>query len=122
MIDLYTSMKRVQIERGILQYRGKFFVQWYLGHFQTTFMKSLCENSKRSLVNLEAVVWRYSVEKVLLKTSQNSAENISSRVSFLIKLHMTYGLQVDFGKQIFHRHFRKCCRQKNGDSKFRLHL
>ena len=85
-------------------------------------MKSLCKNSKRPLVNLEAVVWRCSVEKVLLKTSQNSAENTSARVSFLVKFHMTYGLQVDFGKQIFHRHFRKCCRQKNGESKFRLDL
>ena len=85
-------------------------------------MKSLCKSSKRPLVNLEAVVWRCSVEKVLLKTSQNSAENTSARVSFLIKLHMTYGHQVDFGKQIFHRHFRKFCRQKNGESKFRLDL
>ena len=35
----------------------------------------------------EAVVRRCSVEKVFLKISQNSQENTSARVSFLIKLH-----------------------------------
>ena len=34
----------------------------------------------------EAVVQRCSVEKVFLEISQNSQENISARVSFLIKL------------------------------------
>ena len=39
----------------------------------------------------EAVVQRYSLKKVFLKTSQNSQENTCVRVSFLIKLK-TLGL------------------------------
>ena len=35
----------------------------------------------------EAVAQRCSVKKVFLETSENSQENISARVSFLIKLH-----------------------------------
>ena len=35
---------------------------------------------------LEAVVPRFSVEKVLLEISQNSQENTCARVSFLMKL------------------------------------
>ena len=35
---------------------------------------------------LEAVVWSYSIKKVLLQISQNSLEKTCARVSFLIKL------------------------------------
>ena len=41
----------------------------------------------------EAVVWRCSVEKVLLEISQNSKENTCAGVYFLIKLQAS-GLQL----------------------------
>ena len=47
---------------------------------------------KESFVS-EAVVWRCSVEKVLLEISQNSQENTCARVSFLIKWQ-AWGLQL----------------------------
>ena len=39
------------------------------------------------IIQTEAVFWRCSVEKVLLKISQNSQEKTCARASFLIKLH-----------------------------------
>ena len=41
----------------------------------------------KELRRVEAVIWRYSVEKVFLEISQNSQENTCAKVSFLIKLH-----------------------------------
>ena len=38
------------------------------------------------MLNLEAVVWRCSVKKVLLEISQNSQGNTCARVPFLMKL------------------------------------
>ena len=35
----------------------------------------------------EAVAWRCSVKKLFLEISQNSLENVSATVSFLMKLH-----------------------------------
>ena len=41
----------------------------------------------------EAVVWKCSIKKLFLKTSQNSKGNTCARVSFLIKLQAS-GLQL----------------------------
>ena len=42
---------------------------------------------------IEAVIQKYSVEKVFLKILQNSQENPSARVSFLIKLQLKKNLK-----------------------------
>ena len=57
--------------------------------FRIKLLKRPSESSKQNdcyLVLLEAVVQRFSVEKVFLEISQNSQENTCARVSFLIKL------------------------------------
>ena len=41
-------------------------------------------------LHLEAVVQKCSLKKVFLKISQNSQENTSARVSFLIKLQAKF--------------------------------
>ena len=50
--------------------------------------------------NTEAVVQRCSVKKVFLEVSQNSQENICTRVSFLIKLQAS-DLRTPFSKNTF---------------------
>ena len=43
------------------------------------------------MLNLEAVIQRYSVKKLFLKVSQNSQENTCARVSFLTLLKKDSG-------------------------------
>ena len=66
-------------------------MEFYLNRRQTAeFVKvflSLPDN-KTSTVNTEAVAQRCSVKKVLIVISQNSQENIGTRVSCLIKLQI----------------------------------
>ena len=47
---------------------------------------NICADSSHLVRSSEAVVQSCSVEKVLLKITQNSQENTCARVSFLIKL------------------------------------
>ena len=56
--------------------------------------------------NTEAAIQRCSVKKVFLETSQNSQENIRTRVSFLIKLQgsdLQFYLKRDSGTGVFLR-------------------
>ena len=68
----------------------------------------------------KAVVWRCSIEKVFLEVLQNSLENTSARVSFLIKLQTFliraeyWDLRIQYGfgrpatvlkKRLWHRCF-----------------
>ena len=43
-------------------------------------------NASLFIADIEAIIWRCSVKKILLKISQNSQENSFARVSFQIKL------------------------------------
>ena len=54
--------------------------------------------------NTEAVVQRCSVKKVFLEISQNSQENICTRVSFLIKLQASDPATL-LKKRLWHRCF-----------------
>ena len=47
-------------------------------------------------MTLEAVVQSCSVKKVFLEISQNSLENTSARVSFLIKLQASGGTELEY--------------------------
>ena len=63
------------------------------------------------VIKSEAVVWRCSLEMVLLEISQNSLENTCARVSFLIKKRLWYRcFAVNFtkflGTPFFTEHFR----------------
>ena len=59
---------------------------------------------KHGFNNPEAVVQRCSVKKVFLKISQNSQENVCTRVSFEIKLQDS-DLQLYYKKTLWHRRF-----------------
>ena len=53
----------------------------------------------------EAVIQRCSVEKIFLEISQNSQENTSARVSFLIKLQAPPVIVLK--KKLWHNFFKK---------------
>ena len=52
-------------------------------------------------MSAEAVVWRCSVENVLLEILQNSQENTCARVSFLIKLLACNFIKKETLAQVF---------------------
>ena len=54
---------------------------------------------------IEAVVPRWSVEKVFLEISQNSQENTYATVSFLINLQIILVLNYVFLVSIVKKHF-----------------
>ena len=62
----------------------------------------LIHESKYSLITA-AVVWRCSVEKVLLEISRNSQENTCARISFLTKLQARPAALSK--KRLWHKNF-----------------
>ena len=59
-----------------------FWLSWMLAKH----LHKVCAETSLIHFSLKAVVWRCSVEKLLLEISQNSQENTYARVSFFIKL------------------------------------
>ena len=58
----------------------------YCYRFGLTKASTARANFKQTKSNFEAAAQRCSLKKLLLEISQNSQENICTRVSFLIKL------------------------------------
>ena len=85
---LFVKKSLTKIQKSLFEatHFSVILFRWFLMLFHISFFVSSNEVATYNSGQKKAVVFLCSVKKVFLNISQNSQENISARVSFLIKL------------------------------------
>ena len=123
MFFIYVLFKRHSFKFDAIVSRNHYRVKWiswkfwiwisWFCHLELVLFSQKCsEGIAENIIilfgnwSLEPVTMRCSVKKVFLKISWNSQENISARISFLVKLHgnfvrketLAQGFPVNFAR------------------------